>query len=440
MSDLDILIQQSAIPDEAQMQLDEFTKLQPAFNPRLESHRLFARIFGNSRFLGHFALRHPEILPQFSEGTPFDATKSIMQLQQELASLNTNTSSSLHDFKYTAYIRYTVRELTNRPSQATYREIADLAQAITGLQTEIIQHKLCTQYNLTTKQLCPFAILGMGKLGGGELNYSSDIDLIGFYDIDTTYESVTSHEFFVKLFSQLSAALSRSNENGFLFRTDWDLRPEGVAGTMANSFSAMETYYTTFGAEWERQAYIKANPVYQTNKLGDEFLRLMSSFVFRKAFDEKTIKNTWDMKHRIVTELNQKPSKGINIKLDHGGIRDVEFFAQGFQLLYGGTHPNLRTRNTLDTLEQIAMHGLVPQDKINILKSGYMFLRRLESCLQMENEQQTHVFVNEPRFKLKQARRMGITLPENDAVSLIEEELHTTRTAIKQVFDDYYKG
>lgn len=439
MTPLDRIIKFSAHPDEAQNHFDQFLLHHKKFDSTNNNHLNFVRIFGNSRFLTNFISHQTNTFDQYLESSKRISPKNLSELITELKQINLDQDAySLHRYKYNAYIQFTINELLGLNHAETYNELSDLAQAVLTVTTQKTLTELASKNGITANQICPFAILGMGKFGGRELNYSSDIDLIGFYDVDADWGPISAHEFFVKLFTQIGSFLTKSSEHGFLFRVDWDLRPEGKSGTLSNSFTSMESYYTTFGAEWERQAYIKARPVFQTNNIGDEFLSLMSPFIYRKAFDEKTIKNTWDMKHRIVTELNQKPSRGTNIKLDHGGIRDVEFFAQGFQLLYGGSKNIFRVRNTLAALDALAKTNLVPHDKIQTLKSGYLFLRRLESCLQMEDEQQTHVYLDDPKFKLKQARRMGIDISDNEAIGLLDEQIYTTRTAIKTIFAEYY--
>jgi glutamate-ammonia-ligase adenylyltransferase len=272
-----------------------------------------------------------------------------------------------------------------------------------------------------------------------ELNYSSDIDLIGLYESEGEIGEITRHEFHTKLFTEIGKELQHYDENGFLYRVDWDLRPEGKTGTLANSLAAMETYYETFGEDWERQAFIKADVLYQRDSIGERFLAMMTPFAYRKYIDVKTFERLRDMKSRITIELGKKKSDGINIKIGHGGIRDVEFIVQGLQLLNGGKVPALRARGTIDALELLKAHNLIEEQTAALLRQGYLFLRRIESALQMEDERQTHLLKNSPNERLKITRRLGYTEPNEQALSTFSEEFQKTSDFIHKTFQSFYE-
>jgi len=438
------IFQFTANPNEASHSYQEFEK---NFKTPLKINNAtknFLKIFGNSGFLSRFIINNPQTYSDYLKSPYQEHEKPLENFQKEIAKIVSHKNAgaqffeALKKYKYTEYIRITIKELLGLNQIMIYREISSLAIAIVQVLTRSLLNDLKKKYSLKNNQDGDFAILAMGKLGGLELNYSSDIDLIGLYDQDQNYTSTTSHEFFVKLFAQLGLVLTEMDQNGFLFRVDWDLRPEGKSGTLANSLNAMDEYYESFGAEWERQAYIKSRTLFQQKDLGDQFLSLLTPFIYRKTFDEKTIKNTWDMKAKIVQELKKNSSNGINIKLDEGGIRDIEFFIQGFQLLYGGKIKALRDPNTLSALKQLNKNKLISKETETTLEKSYLFLRRLESCIQMENEQQSHLVKNNSQAKIKLARRMGITLPEDDAVNLLDEELTDVRYTVKKIFHEVY--
>jgi len=343
----------TANPDEANHFFDEFNKaLKETISPNDEKNN-FLKIFGNSRFLSQFIINNPDVYQGYQKSPYQKKEKPFEVFQNEVAKLKDDTLVPLKKYKYQEYVRITIKELMGWDQTIVYKELSSLALAIVQKLTKNICGELMDSYKIKKDKLGDFAILAMGKLGGLELNYSSDIDLIGLYDKDQDYQTISSHELFVKLYTKLGQLLGDTDQNGFLFRTDWDLRPEGKSGTLANSITAMEHYYELFGMEWERQAYIKARVLYQKNKLGDQTVAMLTPFVYRKALDEKTIKNIWDMKAKIIQELQKKPLNGINIKLDEGGIRDIEFFIQGFQLLYGGKIEDLRDQNTISTLKKL---------------------------------------------------------------------------------------
>jgi glutamate-ammonia-ligase adenylyltransferase len=405
----------------------------------------FLRLFGNSRFLCERLARDPGLYAGWF-ADPFrhaEKPAAVFHAEARAAALGSDdpdtTAARLKAYKYREYVRLTIRELALENQSEIYREFSHLAYAISSVTAETAFADTCVKYGTTPDEAGDFAIVAMGKLGGRELNYSSDIDVIGLYDGNGAAGSATRHEVFAKTFTKFGKLLQDGDGNGFLYRVDWDLRPEGKTGTLANSLDAMETYYETFGEEWERQAFIKASVLHERADVGRRFLAMMTPFTYRKYLDGKTIVRIRDMKSRIIGELKMKRIDGVNIKLAHGGIRDVEFVVQGLQLLHGGKIPELRVPGTLPALETLASHGLVPADEAKDLKEGYLFLRRLESALQMDDERQTHVLKDDPTEILKAARRLGFTQPADEAVTTFSEQLQRTRDAVYGIFKKFYE-
>lgn len=435
----DELKKQASVPD-AEDNLAAFEKHMTC-DWQQDSAQNLARIFFHSRFLSRFLLNHPQSAKTILENkdiqkefTPSEYLNSANAFLQQ----SPDWKQNLRLFKYTQLLRLTILEIIGTNSIQVYRELSTLAQTICQLCFE----KICSQFleHVGENKLpCESAILAMGKLGGFELNYSSDIDLIGFYQNEGSLKNTNHHEFFVKLFLEFGKELNRRDPIGFLYRADWDLRPEGIGGTLANSFVAMETYYESFGEEWERQAYIKARPLIETKNIGSQFLETLTPFVYRKSFDEKTIKNIWAMKSRIQKENAARSSKAINIKLDAGGIRDIEFFVQGFQLLYGGQYLDLRSTNTLIALNTLSIKKLISKSEQEQLQTAYLFLRRLESMIQMEEEAQRHSVSEEASHQLALAKRMGFTGSRDEIISKLNEALLLTRTQARQIFEKYFK-
>ncbi len=440
------IFKNSANPNEAENFYKEFSSEfkknhHKAFQTNKDNHS-FLKIFGNSPFLCRFIITNTWVYEQYQNSSYLTKEKPLSQFTNEVKSIvNThqNPTSTLKKYKYQEYLRLTIRELLGLDQEVTYREFSFLATAITSHYLTTNFDKLITKNKLDKEAIGDYAVIALGKLGGCELNYSSDIDIVGLYEKDGTSEKITNHEFFSNLFTQTGFDLSQNDQDGFFFRVDWDLRPEGKTGVLANSLGAMERYYQTFGEEWERQAYIKGSPLFQNTNLGDRFLSMLKPFVYRKYFDEKTIHNIWDIKSRISQESQDKEYDGINLKCDHGGIRDIEFFIQGFQLLYGGKFPAIQEQNTLMALKAIETQKFITAQTVNVLKQSYLFLRRMESCIQMENEQQTHVFKSDAGHKFKIARRMGFTNNTNEAVEILEENLLNVQSAVKRIFDEVYE-
>lgn len=241
---------------------------------------------------------------------------------------------------------------------------------------------------------CGIAILGMGKYGAGELNYSSDIDLVVFFDPDRLdpLTNGESQRFAVKLTKDMVGLLHEPSAEGYVFRVDLRLRPDAGSTQVAVSFEAAEAYYEALGQNWERAAYIKARPVAGDLRAGDDFLETLTPFVWRKYLDFAAIEDI----HSILRQIHSHGRhtaielEGHDVKLGYGGIREIEFFVQTQQLISGGREPSLRGRRTLDMLQALAHFGHIKQKVADDLADTYRYLRHVEHRLQMVEDQQTH--------------------------------------------------
>ena len=235
-------------------------------------------------------------------------------------------------------------------------------------------------------------VLGMGKLGGGELNFSSDIDLIlGFTAPGATDggDPVSNDEYFEKVAQKITRYLGQVTAEGFVFRVDWMLRPFGSAGAPAMHSAAMEEYYQTHGREWERYAFIKARAVAGDRAAGNALLTALRPFIYRRYLDYNAIGALRELKRQIAAEVERKELHD-NIKLGDGGIREIEFIVQAFQLVRGGRDPALRSPNLRPVLKHLGRLGLLTPACAAMLDEHYAFLRRLENALQMRADEQTH--------------------------------------------------
>jgi glutamate-ammonia-ligase adenylyltransferase len=272
--------------------------------------------------------------------------------------------------------------------------IAELAER--SVRAALIHHQaeVCLAFGLETPP-CAYSVIGMGKLGGGELNFSSDIDLLYFYAEDRELaDGRTSHEFFIRLFMRMQQSLSQVTEDGFVFRVDTDLRPEGRKGPLANSLAGAERYYQSWGQTWERAAWIKARPIAGEADFGQAILKMMQAFVYRKSMGFEAIEEIVSMKQKVDHEnrrrVRSRLRAGLDLKLGIGGIREIEFFVQSHQLLYGGRQPRLRHTNTMESLKRLESAGVVNALAREILVSAYRFLRLTEHRIQFFEDQQTH--------------------------------------------------
>jgi len=254
-------------------------------------------------------------------------------------------------------------------------------------------------------------VLGMGKLGGNELNFSSDIDLIFAYTEkgETDGQRKISHEqFYTRLVKHVSHWLSTPTQDGFAYRVDLRLRPFGDGGRLALSFAAMEHYYQNDGREWERYALIKARPVAGQKKAGKALLRLLQAFIYRRYLDYGAFENLSEMKVMIQQEVTRK---GLvdDIKLGSGGIREIEFIAQAFQLVRGGRDHTLREVSLLPTLRQLAKLNMLNSPTVSKLIDAYQFLRVLENRIQQINDEQQHQLPLDFSLQGRLTRSMGFT-------------------------------
>ena len=260
---------------------------------------------------------------------------------------------------------------------------------------------------------CRFCVIGMGKLGGGELNFSSDIDLMYVY---TSYQGqtrgtvrngervgrISNHEYFVALARRLTTLIG-----GQIFRVDLRLRPDGTQGQLALALLAYEAYYARLGQAWEKMALIKARPVAGDAGLGREFMDLIQPFVYRRHLDAQGVEQLRSMKRQIDSQMADRNESRTHVKLGLGGIREIEFLIQLPQLLFGGRQPELQERNSLLALVKLRDAGLLGAESEALLRDTYCYLRRLEHLLQMEQGSQTHTLPRNEEWRQRLARHFG---------------------------------
>jgi glutamate-ammonia-ligase adenylyltransferase len=326
-----------------------------------------------------------------------------LSLINQLAATPLNFSRDLRGFRHRHFLRLMLRELAGlADTEETMAAWSDCADAIILKALDFCQQETCKRYGLPcdeTGEPTELYVLAMGKLGGGELNFSSDIDLIvafsaaGFSDGE---EKITNQQYYSKVVQLFVNCLQTVTADGFVFRVDLRLRPNGDSGALVSSLAAMETYYQEQGRDWERYAMVKARVI--GGKSNHWFQNLISPFVYRRYVDFSVIESLRSMKAMIEREVQLNPMLD-DIKRGFGGIREVEFIIQNIQLIRGGRLPQLRQQNAMKALAMLKVEGLLPRTLA--LKQAYLFLRKLENALQSLNDQQTHSL---PKDELKQAQ------------------------------------
>ena len=374
-------------------------------------HAILEAIFGNSPFLSQILLRD---VASFIEIARFGPDHHFRRVTAEIA----NAVGTTDDAIMSKLRRYR-REIALAIALADITEIWPLEQVTDALSEFAEQAIHCAANHLIGSAIANdrlgggvsenpaessgYSILGMGKLGARELNYSSDVDLVVLYDQERIdYRGADDPQtLFVELTRRLVRILQERTADGYVFRTDLRLRPDPGATPLALSMAAAERYYESVGQNWERAAFIKANPIAGDRIAGQEFLDRITPFVWRKHLDFAAIADIHSIKRQITAHRGHAKTAiaGHNIKLGRGGIREIEFFVQTQQLIAGGRDFSLRTKQTLKGLDVLSAAGRIEPTVAIELSHAYRYLRRLEHRLQMINDEQTHTLPSEG-FKL----------------------------------------
>jgi [glutamine synthetase] adenylyltransferase / [glutamine synthetase]-adenylyl-L-tyrosine phosphorylase len=361
----------------------------------------------------------------------------------------------LRRFKYAEILRIAARDLNGLASlEEVTAELAALASATLQIAYEAARRELVREHGIPLEKtpdgnlVADLAIIGMGKLGGRELNFSSDIDLIYFYSSDTGETAgvdegrgvlrgvISLHTFFVKLAEMVSRAISQVTGDGFVFRVDMGLRPDGKGGDLASSMRSAEVYYESWGQSWERAAMMKARPVAGSLELGEQILAALNPFIYRRYLDYNLIEDMMSMKKRIDASLARSQEGEVNIKLGRGGIREIEFFIQALQLVYAGKNPQLRERNSLKALATLRDSRIIKEADCTSLAEAYRFLRTVEHRIQVVQERQTHSLPRKDDEMAALARRCGFL--RADGTERFIEALEAHRQSVSSIYGDLF--
>lgn len=453
------LIKYSARPDEGLSHWERFIqsyqKGRQKADLNLNFEDGFLRLFGNSRFLTRYVTYHPHVVDKVHKSKYLKKKKTQDFFYKECAALlKKHTSgkkvkniSLLHqaikEYKYVEFLRITIQDLAGCHQRDVLEQLSSLAYAILAITDEMAYGESVAKWGvpqLSNGKTAHYHILAMGKMGGYELNYSSDIDLLAISQSDQGKTSLGNsiHEFFVRHLQNVTHYLQHSDENGFLYRVDWDLRPEGKAGTLINSLAALEAYYTTFGQDWERQALTRAHIGCGDATLGLEFMEMITPFVYRKYHDLDSIRRLQEMKVKIQEELSRGDRSGYNVKLGIGGIREIEFLAQSLLLVFGGRHPELRSENVLDLLQNFKSTKLMDAGDADFLGESYLYLRKLEHRLQLVDESQTHTLKNSDAEHIAVARRMGYLGSDTEVLEKFDQQLSHVTGRVNVIFNSFF--
>jgi [glutamine synthetase] adenylyltransferase / [glutamine synthetase]-adenylyl-L-tyrosine phosphorylase len=501
---LPALLEESPDPDSAVLFLERFfTECSEA--AALFEHRNFLLhyavvVFGHSRYLGETLIQNPDLLQSFLREKNLDRSFSQEEFEQALArlrsrSFETDISPILARFRRREYVRIMLRDVLKlAPLSETAEEISALSDVLIDGAWREANSRLQRRYGMPRRmdksgrlEETPFAILSFGKLGGNELNYCSDVDLLYIFgDGDASPDStITNHEYFVRLAQEVTEILSCITPQGPVFRIDLRLRPQGNEGELAVSVRHALRYYAISAHDWERQALIKLRHSGGDTKLARAFIRRVQPYVYSfetianaaaagpapqsdnsdsakrsgSTVDPATllnpinrlnfsaIKTALEAREKIAKKgsdrraLDREEEPGINVKLGRGGIRDIEFLVQCLQRVYGGAEPWLRSRGTLFALQKLHDKGHISGHEFQQLTSAYEFLRHLEHRLQLQQGRQTHRLpISGSQLQIVQRAMEGYAPGEDrggDLLELVRRKMAAVAEIYERVIDQH---
>ncbi len=432
-------------------------------NPAALHHLLV--IFSYSRFLSETLVQQPELITWLhrpsrkgrESAESLDRIKPPEDLHEEFArfeavSLEHPPAVVLARFKRREYLRITLRDVLGLATLAeTTLELSNLADVLLERALRICEQKLGNAYGTPqftdaagNRHVVRPAILSLGKLGGQELNYSSDIDLMFVYERQGETSggpqgAISNAEYFVRLAQAGLKLITEVTPEGAVFRVDLRLRPEGKEGDLATSLPATLEYYRTRAREWERQMLIKARCSAGDAETGRRFLRQVQPLIYRSEFNLAAVEAVLNARQEIARDLQRRADHAAewNVKLSPGGIRDIEFLAQCLQRLYGGADPWLRSSATLVALQRLHDKGLLTGRDFFRLSNAYQFLRRVEHRLQLRDGLQRHTLPEAPDALERLARRCGIEPAAAEGRTAAEQLLHRLSQHFAEVREIY---
>jgi glutamate-ammonia-ligase adenylyltransferase len=400
-----------------------------------------AQIFSQSQFLADILVRHPELLTWLTSPDVLRRAKSKEELTRDALDAVIvfqrleRKLDSLKRLQRRELLRIGTRAILGEANvQQTSSELAALADVIVGTVLELGERYFYETVGIERRG--EFTVIGLGKLGGGELNFSSDIDLMFVYDRDEEWSTNfgrigSSFEYYNRLAEFVIRRLSEHTNEGHLYRVDMRLRPEGKSGPLALPISGYLSYYETRGELWERQMLLKARIVAGNEEVGERWLRTLEPFIYPKSLMGSPFEEIARIKAKIEDYLRGEE----NVKLGSGGIRDIEFIVQALQMAHAGSRHELRQQSTLSGISTLAAAGILNDEEDRLLASAYRFLRTVEDRLQLLHGLQKHSLPESAEEKAVLARQLGFS-----SAKTFERTLQKHRCGVRQLFDVLFHG
>lgn len=370
---------------------------------------IIAAVAANSNYLTDILVRNPEYFYLIINPSVIDAKRDPAGLPTEIGSALDSYKSfaakvnALRSLKRKEVLKIGIRDILGKATlKETTQELSILARSIAAELFELSYREILKKYEVQNNRRY-YCLISLGKLGGGELNYSSDIDLIVFFDKDSSLGKKQYSEILTEAVYLFIECASSVTGSGFMYRVDFRLRPDGRNSPLCRSLNEYLAYYESRGEDWERQMLIKSGFVGGSKTLYDKFIAYMSHFIYPLSFSSSPTEQIRRLKENIERSIGEDE----NIKLISGGIRDIEFSVQALQLLNGGRDKSLRTGNTLEAVEVLCSAGLLQDNEAENLKNAYTLYRRVEHYLQLMNDTQTHTIPSEGETLEKMSSFLG---------------------------------
>jgi glutamate-ammonia-ligase adenylyltransferase len=420
----------SSDPKRAERNLTRFFELNPDKRPSHFFTESAAKLFAVSQFLANFCIANPEDLFAAVKERKKDITRRLVNVRSK-KELALNEEADINDmmkalrlFKKRYLLRITLRDVTSETDiQSSMDELTLLAETI--IAVSLRWSLMLNQKRFGEPSESTTTLIALGKLGGEELNYSSDVDLIAVYNNNEgqtsgilnpsgiIFNRIRNPEFYCKVMETFSKMLSTKTEDGIAYRIDLRLRPQGQRGDITLPLKAYKTYYESWGRTWERMMLIRARPVAGDVKLGQAFIEAIRPFVWREALDYTEIEEIRGLKKKIDSTFSRD-----DIKRGYGGIREAEFFVQTFQLLFGGVNSSLRSYRILNAIQALKWMKKVPEKDLTTLWDNYLYLRRVEHYLQMKEDLQIHTLPSSDEEIETFAKKMGYPFKDDFLANL----------------------
>jgi len=415
---------------------------------------LLATVGGASQVLADTLRRYPHLLAWLLEPAvmrEWAAEDMKAELAATLAPFQRREArgNAMRRFKYRQLLRIGARDLLGDADlSASTRELAHLADACLDAAWRDADAAARAQYGAPLDadgRETGLIVIGMGKLGGRELNYSSDIDLMFAYGADGETAGgpggrLPNGEYFAKVARDIVGMLEGSTDEGYLFRVDLRLRPEGRMGAVALSLDGFGIYHRERAELWERQALLKSRVAAGDDDVGARFTAFVQDVVWRRGIDPRIVRAVRGMKRQIDASLRDKGVEaGANVKLGRGGIREIEFLVQAMQLLYGGDDPRIRERTSLTAIARLTERGYLAGALGRALAEAYEYLRTVEHRLQILHELQTHTLPDDPEALGRLARRVGFTGTPRQAAAAFRRRHRAVTAEVRRAFEAFFR-